>query len=603
MPTTTTHPPPPTLRSRRSRSPDVAPPPVRNPGVRAQRAMPPALRAWQERALARLESSSGRDFLAVATPGAGKTAFALTAARRALDSGTAKRLIVVVPTQHLRTQWAEAGDGFGLHLDPSWSGRAGRLPADLQGIVTTYQQIATSAKALRTLAREAFVVLDEIHHAGESRAWGDGCLLAFDGASRRIALSGTPFRSDASPIPFVRYVGDEAEPDFEYDYGAALAEGQVVRPVYFPRIAGRMEWTAADGSHESATFDDALDASRSSQRLRTALSLEGEWLPAVLARAHDRLETLRRVDSRAGGMVVAMDQSHARGIARMLRERLGVVAAVATSDDPTASQRITRFAAGSAPWLVAVRMVSEGVDIPRLVVGVYATNTSTDLFFRQAVGRFVRVTTGSTLDRAFVFIPDDPRLRRFAAEVQEKRRHALRREREDDVFGDAGRESIATHARERDEPQLSLFAPISAVVLDADGRPIVEPTGARSIAAGDGAPDIATIASVGPAAPLVPAAQSVSATSKVVTSQPAPPSATEPVADAQDGASPRERRRVLRERNAALARLIARARNLSFVEVNSELNRRIGIRRVDEATEAQLGKRIEIAQKWFERRG
>ncbi len=525
---------------------------------------PAALRLWQQRALERLESHPHADFLAVATPGAGKTAFALTAARRAFEAGAVKRLIVVVPTQHLRTQWAQAADAFGVHLDPGWSGRAGRLPADLHGIVTTYQQVSSSARALRGLARDAFVVLDEIHHAGESRAWGDGCRLAFDVAARRIALSGTPFRSDASPIPFVRYADDRVEPDFEYDYGHALAESGVVRPVEFPRIAGRMEWTAADGSNESATFDDALDAARASQRLRTALSLQGEWLPAELERAHRQLEDCRRLDPRAGAMAIAMDQAHARGIARSLRERLGVVAAVATSDDPAASRRIAVFAAGDAPWLVAVRMVSEGVDIPRLAVGVYATNTVTDLFFRQAVGRFVRVTTGSALDRAFVFIPDDPRLRRFASEVEATRRHSLRSERDDDAFAGPGAGGIAPPARERSEPQLSLFAPISAVALDAEGRPIAA-SGSRSPS----------------------------------TAEPAP------VAEPRDTLAPelpaRERRRLLRERNAELARLIARARRLPFVDVNRELNRRAGIRRVDEATEAQLDRRIVAAEKWIER--
>jgi hypothetical protein len=94
----------------------------------------------------------------------------------------------------------------------------------------------------------------------------------------------------------------------------------------------------------------------------------------------------------------------------------------------------------------------------------------------------------------------------------------------------------------------------------------------------------------------------VSATSHGTPPPPVAASGLDSAADAQDGVSPRERRRVLRERNATLARLIARARNLSFVEVNSELNRRVGIRRVDEATEAQLGKRIAAAEKWIERR-
>ena len=124
----------------------------------------------------------------------------------------------------------------------------------MHGIVTSYQQVATSASVLARLARDAFVVFDELHHAADDRAWGAAIAEAFGGAGRRLALSGTPFRSDTRAIPFVAYEGDEAVPDFEYSYGDALADGRVVRPVYFPRTNGQMEWSAPDGDVHSATL-------------------------------------------------------------------------------------------------------------------------------------------------------------------------------------------------------------------------------------------------------------------------------------------------------------------------------------------------------------
>ena len=349
-----------------------------------------SLRRWQQEALKRFESSSGRDFLAVATPGAGKTTFALTACARALKDGRASRVVVVAPTQHLKHQWADAAEHFGLNLEPDWASSDGALPNDMHGVVVTYQQVAASPRALSALSKEAFGILDEIHHAADSRAWGDGIRVALGRAARRLCLSGTPFRSDQNAIPFVRYRGDDAEPDYEYGYGEALADQRVVRPVYFPRIGGRMEWSSPDGSSYSAAFDDAIGCTLSSQRLRTALSLDNDWLPSVIEQAHRQLDHIRQTDPGAGGMVIAMDQDHARAIAELFRTRFGVRATVATSDDPDASEKIGRYARGESPWIVAVRMVSEGVDIPRLRVGVYATNTSTDLFFRQAVGRLVR---------------------------------------------------------------------------------------------------------------------------------------------------------------------------------------------------------------------
>jgi superfamily II DNA or RNA helicase len=418
-------------------------------------------RSWQKQALSKLESHTHPNFLAVATPGAGKTTFALAAVRRALVARRVRRFVVVVPTQHLKLQWALAAEKFDIHLDPEWSATDGLLPSDVHGVAVSYQQVASNPEALRRLVGQAFVVLDEIHHAADARSWGDGARHAFSPAPLRLALSGTPFRSDQSAIPFVRYVGDEAQPDYEYGYGDALRDRNVVLPVYFPRISGQMEWTSPDGTEHSASFEERLSRGLSSQRLRTALDIEGEWLPTVLAKAHRQVLHLRESDPRAAGMAIAMDQDHARGIASILQRRMGVRATVATSDDPSASHRIAEFAAGSEPWIVAVRMVSEGVDIPRLKVGVYATNTATDLFFRQAVGRLVRATGSPRQQRAYMFIPDDARLRAFAFGIAIQRRHNLRKP---DAKDEIERET-EDERRDEEDQQPSLFAAISAIPL------------------------------------------------------------------------------------------------------------------------------------------
>jgi superfamily II DNA or RNA helicase len=538
------------------------------------------LRPWQREALAAFEGS-GQDFLAVATPGAGKTNFALAAVWRALLARTARRVVVVVPTQHLKTQWAQAAERFDIHLDPDWSAGYGALPSDVHGVAVTYQQVAANPAALRALVREALVILDEVHHAGESRAWGDAVRMAFQPALRRLCLSGTPFRSDQNIIPFVRYQGDEARSDYEYSYGQALKDRLVVRPVYFPRINGRMEWTAPDGQEYSATFDDPLTRELANQRLRTALNAEGEWLPEVLEQAHHQLMHLRARDPAAAGLVIAMDQDHARGIAQILYERMGVSAAVATSDDPAASQRIAAFSDGQSPWIVAVRMVSEGVDIPRLRVGVYATNTVTDLFFRQAVGRLVRWTGALERQAAYVFIPDDFRLRRFAATIAEQRRHSLKRKEDEERSEEERREK-----RPAPDPgdQLSLFAAISAV--PASGGVSLEEVRRRE----EEIPDLAD----GPPPP--PAPEPFFLTHPEGRALPLPdPEPLPPAAPT----SPLARRRLLREDNAALARELVQSTGKTHAQVNADLNRKAGIKRVSEASIRQLEKRLEVAKAWL----
>ncbi len=537
------------------------------------------LRPWQKRALDRLAAAAAPDFLAVATPGAGKTTFALCAAVHDLADNPGRRLVVVAPTSHLKLQWADAAAGFGLHLEPRWTPSGGRLPADVHGIVTTYQQVASNPDALRPLAAGSLAVLDEVHHAGDDRAWGDAVRRAFEPAPRRLALSGTPFRSDTLAIPFVRYIGDEAVPDFEYGYADALADGRVVRPVYFPRINGFMEWIAPDGAAQAAAFDDPLDRARAAQRLRTALSLDGEWLPTVLAQANERLGVLRRHQPDAGGLVVATDQDHAQGIADLLRYRCGVRAAVAVSDDPRSSSRIARFAASADPWIVAVRMVSEGVDIPRLRVGVYATTTTTELFFRQAVGRFVRWTRGVPRQKAYLFIPDDVRLRTWATQIADARRHSLRRPEPD---GDGAVDDAALDARvhpdDRGE-QLSMFAALSAVVTGAAESSVFD----VDEAALDHLDRQEDDAALELALPALPGSAATGGNGH----------------GDGNGTNPRRERSELRERNARLVQDLVWATGLGHAQINGQLNRFVGLRRIDEATVEQLRRRAREAESWL----
>ena len=549
------------------------------------------------------EGSPHRDFLAVATPGAGKTTFALAAARRALLGRTIRRVVVVVPTQHLKIQWAHAAEPAGIHLDPGWASGYGALPSDVHGVVVTYQQVAANPGALRTLMRGALAILDEVHHAGESRAWGDGVRFAFEHAHRRLCLSGTPFRSDQHVIPFVRYDGDLAQADYEYGYGEALKDQSVVRPVYFPRINGHMEWTAPDGLTYAATFEDRLTRDLASQRLRAALDAEGEWLSAVLTQAHHQLMHLRQHDPRAGGLVIAVDQEHARAIAGLMNDRLGVTATIATSDDPAASDNIAAFAQASSPWIVAVRMVSEGVDIPRLRVGVYATNTVTELFFRQAVGRLVRWSGAGQRQTAFMFIPDDIRLRTFAQKVAEQRQHSLRKRQDDeDDFGRNDEEGPVTPEEPEllDDPQLSLFSVISAVPLDEHGQPL-EATRvyheAEATALPEGAlPDWYGSAQASGALPAGQGAWTSDVTAVVPLPDPEPLPPTP-----QPAPSPLVKRRTLREENNDLVRELVHVTGKSHAEVNAELNRKIGIKRISEATVRQLEQRRELAKKLLRR--
>nr|WP_245529047.1 DEAD/DEAH box helicase [Beutenbergia cavernae] len=391
----------------------------------------PALRAWQQAAVDDYLARSPRDYLAVATPGAGKTTFALRVATELLEAGLVRRVTVVAPTEHLKVQWAEAAARVGVRIDPSFRNAQGRHGAQFDGVALTYAQVAANPALhrARTQAGPTLVILDEVHHAGDALSWGDAVVEAFEPARRRLSLTGTPFRSDTAAIPFITYSADgegirRSRADHAYSYGDALADG-VVRPVLFMAYSGQMRWRSRAGDEVSARLGEPLTKDMIAQAWRTALNPKGEWIPAVLAAADTRLTEVRRGMPDAGGLVIATDQETARAYAGRLREITGESAVVVLSDDDDASARIEEFTAGTQRWMVAVRMVSEGVDVPRLAVGVYATATATPLFFAQAVGRFVRARRRG--ETASIFLPSVPTLLGLAGELEIERDHALDR--------------------------------------------------------------------------------------------------------------------------------------------------------------------------------
>lgn len=413
-----------------------------------------SLRAWQAEALGKYLDTMPRDFLAVATPGAGKTTFALRVATELMSRKVVSDVTAVCPTEHLKYQWAEAAARVGLKLDPDFSNSQGSLGASFNGACVTYAQVARAPlfHRHRTSARSTLVILDEIHHGGDALSWGDGIRVAFEPAKKRLSLTGTPFRSDSAAIPFVTYEPDadgvpRSKADYSYGYGEALADS-VVRPVMFMSYTGNMQWQTKHGDVVSAQLGEEMTKDMEAQAWRTALNPDGDWMKAVLGAADDRLTVVRQGIPDAGGLVIATDHKTARAYADLLAQISGEEPTVILSDDERASDRIADYSAGTSRWMVAVRMVSEGVDVPRLSVGVYATSTSTPLFFAQVIGRFVR--SRSRGETASVFLPSVPHLLTLAGELEKQRDHALyvpsadEDQLDDDLIAAANREEKAS---------------------------------------------------------------------------------------------------------------------------------------------------------------
>jgi superfamily II DNA or RNA helicase len=519
--------------------------------VSGTRASDTPLRAWQTQALERMALWAEGTFLLSAAPGAGKTRPALELARAQLAAGAVKSVIVACPTAPLTRQWARAASALGVELAPDCD--SPRPPKGFHGVAVTYARIAKAPRRwARALPPSSLVVADEAHHLGEELAWGEGFATALGACSRWLLLSGTPFRSDAAAIPGVNYdAAGLAQPDHSYSYADAVRD-RVCRPVSFVAYDGTLSWRSGDDVIESS-FETVLSAREAGRRYRTAISTDlPDGLPRILREANAKLAAVRAAGHRdAGGLVIAADSAHARRIAALLRECTDRAPLVVLHAEPRAAEKLVRFTRSRDPWIVAVNMVSEGVDIPRLRVGVYATAAKTPLVFRQIVGRFVRTLPGRPIEPSWLYVPADRILREHASAIEQELRHVLARPDTGDELGLDEPERVA-RAERSEEPA---FVPLSA----------------------DVAPQLSLF---GPA----PAAGAA-----ITGSVPPPPGDQH-----ADDRPAFERRAMLRSERHRLVSEVTRRDRTDHREVNAWLNHRVGVSSVESATLEQLERSVEL---------
>ena len=369
---------------------------------------------------------------------------------------------VVCPTTPLTRQWAEVAGRLGIQLAPD--SEELHPPRDFHGIAATYARVASSAaRWAPQCGARTLIIADEAHHLGDELAWGEGFAKAFAATPRWLLLSGTPFRSDGSAIAGVRYdAGGLCVPDVSYTYADAVRDG-ICRPVVFVPYDGTLSWQSGDEVIESSFADSELSGREASRRYRTAISTElADGLPRILRAADERLGEIR---SAAGTATPAGSSSPPTAATRaassaLLKEITGRSPVVVVHTDARAAGKLRAFGEGRERWIVAVNMVSEGVDIPRLRVGVYATAAKTPLMFRQIVGRFVRTLAGRPAEHSYLFLPADRLLRAHAAEVESELRHVLRAPPEDGL----GLLDEPPARRETEGAEPDAFLPLNADV-------------------------------------------------------------------------------------------------------------------------------------------
>jgi superfamily II DNA or RNA helicase len=409
----------------------------------------PKLREWQqaarEKANKRFETNAERLFVINAAPGAGKTKVACVIADDLLRGGGIDRVIVVAPRNTVVDQWArEFAQVTGRHMMKITSADSiGHISVDvcatwsaIRGLEDIFQDICEHARVL--------VICDEHHHAAIKAVWGASADSAFAKAHHVLVLTGTPVRSDGAQSVWLDLdeFGGLVQPEegmYTLSYGEAV-ELNYCRPVTFHRHHGSFtvdvgggkslivsgdcmpvlptDHPARDVLRRVLDFNNLVRTPQFQADLKTP-RIDG-YQGSMIKCANEKLDDLRVEMPEAGGLVIAPDIEMAEYFATLIKNIDGTQPMVVHSGHQNAERRIETFRRTTEMrWLVAVGMVSEGVDIPRLRVLVYLPKALTELAFRQAVGRVVRNCGPNDSSRAYVVMPTLATFEEYALRIED----------------------------------------------------------------------------------------------------------------------------------------------------------------------------------------
>jgi len=378
------------------------------------------LRHWQlkcsEKALQKYRKRQ-KHFFCQATPGAGKTVLAATVASKLLKGGLVDLVLCFSPS-------LTVSDGikrtFSQTLNCTFNGGLGSIGQSL-----TYQSIQfLNDEFWKTLRNHrVFVVFDEIHHCSGSgienaNVWGQQVLTKVQGlATYTLAMSGTPWRSDSLPIVMAEYNTSDGQllVDYQYTLKQAIAD----------KICRNPKIVLVDNEHLSVTSDEKVESFSSILEMikQTKTSYQSvihnrEAMEYLIALGCKKLAEIRHHSPSAGGLVVASSVYHAQTIKKILCEKYSQTVSIVTYRHEEPLDEIERYRRGNTQWIVSVGMISEGTDIPRLQVCCHMSSVKTELYFRQVLGRILRVNKAPNQE-AWLFTFAEQNLIEFAERIEQ----------------------------------------------------------------------------------------------------------------------------------------------------------------------------------------
>ncbi|TWX68475.1 AAA family ATPase [Colwellia demingiae] len=378
------------------------------------------LRKWQSECInkaLKVYLNGLSHFLALATPGAGKTMMASALAEQLLKNDLVDLIICFSPSSIVSKDFSE---NLQLVIQERFDGLMGA-----RGHSLTYQNLQYLDDNFWQLFKKyrVFVIFDEIHHCAGSNvdnanAWGEQIIVNIqDKAKFTLALTGTPWRSDAAPIVLSKYMHPSNKISCDYIYGLAEAiQDNVCR---IPQII------AVDNNHISVVDADETKTFNSFKCLLSQSIIpyqeviENEAvIKFLISSAHKNLTKIRSINLTAAGLVVASSVEHAKQIVMLMKACIDEDAIVVTYKEKDPTNIIRNFRHSKKKWIISVGMISEGTNIPRLQVCCHLTNIKTEMHFRQILGRILRVTNGQN-QTAIMYMPAEPKLLEYAYRVKQ----------------------------------------------------------------------------------------------------------------------------------------------------------------------------------------
>ncbi len=418
------------------------------------------LRGWQIEAIDVFQKSSNKSPLFNVCPGGGKTRFSSRLLRGIMDSEKGRPFfVIVVPTKHLQKQWRESllhADGLDISTKIK-KGTSGR-PEKHHGMVVTYSGLQTVLKKIETWKNQGwriYGVFDEIHHTSEDATWG-AAVAALGGMSERcVLLSGTPFRSDGGKIPMVEYDASGISVGYTYSYKQAVADKVCRRIEFVPysaQIVNDRHMPSGEIIKEELRWNPDQETTDESRLIRLGLDAGQQTIREMLCLAREKLAIIQKADRNAAAILHCLGGYNDNGFqadevddrflvkVHQLAGAAGFFSRMVSSHDKESSALIKKFSASTADdCLASIKQVSEGVDIPRARLGVYLTNVTTEMYFRQVVGRFVRWNPSLDDNQYGLMIyPGTPTLTKYAREIEEEARVGISQRKNEEPGGERG---------------------------------------------------------------------------------------------------------------------------------------------------------------------